>query len=357
MDKNRFIELLTRKMAGDLSPEEYHELDRLIEKYPDAVYYDDALREVFEPSQVEDAVLEDFYERHKVRHGQKLDFKKTAGIRWLPNGRWSRVMAAACVICCLGFLISLWLINNDSPIHIGSFDTEISAKRGVRKKVLLPDGSSVWLNADSKLYYDSEMNERDTRKVMLVGEAFFDVAKDKRKPFVLQTNQMSIKVLGTSFNVKAYPDDKKSETTLIEGSIELSVNSRPDEKVVLKPSEKIAITELPGKKGALGDNPLHHDRLTMTIKNISPIKMADNEFIKETSWMQSRLIFQNETMADLLPKLERWYDVKFNVQNERIRSYHFTGTFTKENINQALNALQLTRPFNYKIENNEITLY
>lgn len=362
MDKSRFIELLTRKMAGDLSCEEQQELDGLIEKYPDAVYYDDALREVFEPTQVDDVVLEDLYERHKMRHGHKLDFNKTRKLNWLLDGKLRQLVVAASVLCCIGLLISLLLIRNSSSIRAGGFDTEIVAEKGVRKKIILPDGTAVWLNADSKLSYDSGMNESEVRQVMLVGEAFFDVAKNKRKPFVLQTDQMSIKVLGTSFNVKAYPDEEKSETTLIEGSIELSVNSRPDEKIILKPSEKIAITELhkkeqpQDKKGQPQDSP-SPDHLTMTIKNISPIKMADNEFIKETSWIQSRLIFQNETMQDLLPKLERWYDVKFIVKDEKIRSYHYTGTFTKETISQALSALQLTKPFNYKIDRDEITLY
>src|SRR5690606_31670859 len=121
---------------------------------------------------------------------------------------------------------------------------EIVAERGVRKQLVLPDGTKVWLNADSRLVYDGLL-EGDTREVRLEGEAYFDVTRNVNRPFIITTDKISIRVLGTTFNVKAYPDDARTEATLISGEIELSVNDRPREKILMQPNEKVAVVDHP----------------------------------------------------------------------------------------------------------------
>src|SRR5690606_10988350 len=150
----------------------------------------------------------------------------------------------------LGLFIILGVLffNWDSSLFSGKDNAivnriEIMTQKGVRKQLILPDGTEVWLNADSKLSYDNSMNDSDIRSVNLEGEAFFDVVKDVHRPFYIVTKEISIKVLGTAFNVKAYPEENKTETSLLRGSIELVVNERPKEKFMLKPNEKLAVTK------------------------------------------------------------------------------------------------------------------
>ena len=106
--------------------------------------------------------------------------------------------------------------------------------------MLLPDGSTVWLNAGSRLTYDS-LYGTTLREVTLSGEAYFDVVKNPKKPFIIHTGKINIRVLGTVFNVKSYPEEQTIETSLIKGSIEVSFPSQPSKKIILKPNQKLII--------------------------------------------------------------------------------------------------------------------
>ena len=185
----------------------------------------------------------------------------------------------------------------------------------------------------------------------MTGEAFFKVAHDKKRPFIVKTNKIAIKVLGTEFNVKDYPGDRESETTLIKGSIELTINDRSEQKFLLKPSEKFALTKR-------SEKPADKDSSSvLMIENISPVKVGNEEYLEEISWTENMIVFQNESFEDLLPKLERWYNVRIILDDPTIRSYRFTGVFINENVIQALEAMQLIKSFNYKLTDNEVKIY
>src|SRR4030095_9403678 len=119
--------------------------------------------------------------------------------------------------------------------------SSVATKNGNRTKIVLPDGSQVWLNAGSNLDYNNLNFNKDVREVSLNGEAYFDVAKNAGKPFIIHTKKMDIKVLGTTFNVRSYSDEKITEAALIKGSIEVTLKDRKDQKIILKPNEKIII--------------------------------------------------------------------------------------------------------------------
>jgi len=238
-----------------------------------------------------------------------------------------------------------------------SLNTHITVVKGMRKKIKLPDGTLVWLNADSKLSYDMDMNHKEQRSVTLIGEASFDVTHDKKHPFIVHTDKIAVKVLGTRFNIKAYPDDKKSVTTLLRGSIELSVNSRPQQKIVLRPTETFTLIE---KKKEISDQTSTVQTskdIILVLANIDPVKIGNKEYIEETSWTENELVFQNESFEELIPKLERWFNVRIQLNEQNIKSKHFTGVFTNENIQQALIAMQLIKPFNFKINEHDVIIY
>lgn len=223
---------------------------------------------------------------------------------------------------------------------------------GERKSFQLPDGSTVLLNGGSTLKITPEFNQVN-REVNLEGEAYFDVAQNAGKPFVIQAGGMCVKVLGTTFNVKAYPQDKTLETVLIRGSVEVTVNDMPSSNVILKPQQKIII-EKPAKKiTEIQDSAIHAHNQGMAngkvaVKNVQ--LLADDSTVMETSWTMNRLVFDNETLAAVATKIERWYGVKVQIDPAIANTYTFTGIFENESIQQMLKALQLSLPFHYRLE-------
>lgn len=348
--EKRIVELLTRKISGEATPEELGELSYLLSKYPDAVYYEALLDQVWDLGKRDESdEVQEAYEKHKLKYKTELDFVQDGEKRSLVSFIQRPVFAYAMLVCIL-IASSLYYFNFRQFKH-KDVRVDIIAGKGIRKEVKLPDGTLVRLNGDSKLSYDLDMQSQKQRNVLLTGEAFFKVAHDKKRPFIVKTDKVAIKVLGTEFNVRDYSGDKESETTLIQGSIELTINGRTEQKFILKPSEKLALVKEDSQKVDL-----NHSSVLM-INNISPLKLGNEEYIEEISWTENKFVFQNETMEDLIPRLERWYNVKIVLNDPLIKSFRFTGVFVNENILQALEAMQLIKSFNYEQKENEIKIY
>jgi ferric-dicitrate binding protein FerR (iron transport regulator) len=235
--------------------------------------------------------------------------------------------------------------------------SEIATRDGSRTSLSLPDGTHVWLNAGSRLTYDKAYGAQ-LREVNLTGEALFDVAHNSAKPFVIHTTRVDIKVLGTRFNVKSYPTDKTTEATLLRGSIEVSIKARPDEKIILKPNEKLVIAN---DDSALHRNPSSHAQKTSkaneSLVDIRKPAYDASGINIETSWVDDRLVFQDEAFGSLATDMQRWYGVSIRFTRPGQEEWRFTGNFRKETIQQALEALKLTAPFTYTINENQITIY
>jgi transmembrane sensor len=234
---------------------------------------------------------------------------------------------------------------------------DISTRNGSRTHLLLPDSTLVWLNAGSQIKYDKTYGAT-RREVYLTGEAFFNVARNAEKPFIIHTDRIDIKVLGTSFNIRSYPADKTTEATLIHGSIEVSMRSRPGARVILKPNQKLIVA---GEDSTLHriytgqPGPASHSGSPMII--LKPTYEQNTGTMIETSWIDNKLIFQNEEFGTLAKELERWYGVSIRFTDPGQLQWHFTGTFQKETIGQALDALKMTAGFNYTIEGTQISIF
>ncbi len=220
---------------------------------------------------------------------------------------------------------------------------EISVLYGSKSKVTLPDGSTVNLNSGSVLRYPARFSN-ESRNVTVEGEAYFDVKKDSSHPFYVRTNGVTVRVLGTKFNVKSYPDEKTVEMTLVTGKIELYANNREinnkNRLLTLAPNEQ-AVFKV--KKG-------NND----SIESVEYNKQLDVTPI--ISWKDNQLIFKDEKLISLAHKLERWYNVDIDIQDEKLRSMTFSGVFVKETIEQSLNALKVAAPFRYKMEKNKVVI-
>jgi transmembrane sensor len=341
MDISLLITLLSRKMAGEATQEELAQLRLLMEQYPDSIYYDEILQELWadtHDTNYQVPNVDDQYRQHLLRYSDNFTPSPTESLTAKALSYLGIACLALGVIVSSLFLINFW----HKEIPLAYHPVEVTASKGIRKKILLPDGTLVWLNAGSKLSYNNDLGKQKLRKVFLSGEAFFDVAHRKSQPFIVNTEQISVKVLGTAFNIQAYPEDRKSEATLLRGSIELSVNAQSAEKVILNPSEKFAFSS---------------EKKTMVINHVEPVKIGKEEYIEETSWKDNQLVFNNESLQELRPKLERWFNIQISIRSEEPKNYRFTGVFKNERIDEALAAMQLIKPFTFKLTRYDVIIY
>jgi transmembrane sensor len=239
---------------------------------------------------------------------------------------------------------------------------EISAPLGGKSSIILPDGTKIWLNAGSKIKYDGKF-DITSRELFLEGEAYFDVAK-KNKPFIVHTSDIDIRVYGTSFNVKSYPDEDRIETTLVEGLIRIE-QKESDETLYLSPKEKLVFHKL---NKELEVKEPSKDTIEKTVKTPAHqeiLKIEEGNFIEisknvnteeSVSWKDGSLVFNQETLENLAKKLERKYDISFKFENEDLKNYSFSGTLRDFPLEQVLQAIKYTSPIDYTINEKSVVL-
>lgn len=255
-----------------------------------------------------------------------------------------KLMAAAVLLIAVLFTINYYNTGKNKGTKT------FLAAYGERKNIQLPDGSDVTLNAGSKI----EIRENfgiSSRDVYLEGEAFFDVKHNAKLPFIVHTPAMDVKALGTAFNVKAYLNEKITETSLLRGLIEVTLKESHNRVMLLYPNQKIKweqplakTTNTNSSKENNGSNSNGSDSL------LKKLVVTDYGNIKEVAWKENKLIFEDELFGDIAILLERWYGAKIEFKDDAIRNYRFTGMFETEDLNTVLDLLKESRNFNYRIE-------
>ncbi|HRN56946.1 MAG TPA: DUF4974 domain-containing protein [Agriterribacter sp.] len=276
-----------------------------------------------------------------------------AGRRWL----YATAVAAA-----FAGILFLTTRKHDAPLEnqrqeaqLKYNSTEVS-KSGERKSIQLPDGTKVMLNAGSTIHIAEGFNT-GSRELTLIGEAFFDVVHNTEKPFIIHTSAMDIKVLGTVFNVRAYPGDKTSETSLLKGSVEVTLKNNKKEKIYLHPNEKIILPNIAGVPVAENKKLKDKAAATGNFKITGLTYNTTDSTLTEVSWTENRLAFNDNSFETIAAELGRWYNITISFTDEKVKQYRFTATFDQKNIEQVLQALQLSRYFKYSIaENNNILI-
>lgn len=275
---------------------------------------------------------------------------------------WLKVAAIFIISFTLG-IFAYYIYSSGTNIHLDNQLTnliEINAPKGSKSFVGLPDGSKVWLNSDSKLFYSPEFGKKD-RVVELEGEAYFDVEKNTVLPFQVNAAGIVINVTGTMFNLKAYPNENTIETTLEEGEviIEKREGKRINKVATLKPMQR-AVIKKAGNKIVVSDSKVADSKNKSKAGNAKekqPIVVQNSIDTKVyTSWKENRLVFRDEGLPAVLVRLERWYGVKFNVKDEEILNYHFNGTIENETVTQVMKVIQFALPIQFEIEQNLITI-
>jgi transmembrane sensor len=372
MSQEKFWVLLSKKLAGEASDKELLELQSLIVEHPEWQYAIQNLEDLWKHQQPNDFMHEeDAYMLHlhrinemNIPFGETLAEDSTVSIKTNSGKRWYWAAAAVLLLVISLFLFRKPSTNNEEKGQLVSNFNEVSTQLGSKSKVQLPDGSIVWLNAGSKLTYTKDFG-KEIREVTLTGEAFFDETKMKEKPFIIHTSSINIKVLGTAFNVKAYPEDKETETSLIRGSIEVTIKNRPNDKIILSPSEKLVvennIVEQAAKtaatiKGTSENQP--NQPVISPMVSINKLKYSPvDSTVAETQWINNKLIFRDEPFTDLAVRMERWYDVTIVISDPSLSQARLNGIFHTETISQALDALKESIPFRYEQTGNKIFIH
>jgi transmembrane sensor len=255
----------------------------------------------------------------------------------------------------LGGIFSYFIMGNRQKPEIITY-TEIRAPFGARTEIVLPDGSTVWLNAGSKIKYMNVFN-RDNREIQLNGEAYFKVAKNADLPFDVKTGDLSIQALGTEFNVKSYDDEDIIETTLVEGKIAIH-QGRKQKNIYLEPHQQAFYVKY---------------NKNLTVKDLKIVREAKPEVLNSrkdiiyiaekidpepiVAWKENRLILKGEELSNLVIKLERKYDVKFIFGSERLREFRFSGTLENETLTQVLDVIKLSAPLEYKLQGKTVLIF
>lgn len=319
-------EQLLRYFSGELPVEERLELIHRIEN-------DTQLKTEFIHLQNLNAVSQlasHSSDRNKgVKHYKKFTdrIKKNAQKKLFVN--ITQYAAIALVLIASTIWVTLYLSGSNSEAIMNT----LYVPSGQRAQITLQDGTEVWLNAHSTLKYPSRFSKKN-RKVEITGEAFFDVAKDKHRPFIVSSHEVEMEVLGTQFNVYSYPDADYIQTELIEGSLRVYRKDDENESITLKPNEQVVIR---------GDNMVVNDI-------INPDHIL---------WKNGIYSFNNERLIVIIEKLQLYYDVKIVVEDPEIFDVRYTGKFRqRDGIDEILRILQKIQSFKIKRdrENNLITL-
>ena len=358
MVNDRFIQLLAKKLSDEIDESELAELNHLLindqECRRQYNFFKNYWAQDEEKYSNEELLFQHIRNRITVPTDSD-DTDSTKGrIRKFPF--FWRSLAAVLILGIGVFAYyryahpALKAIGNEGNIAV----TKTPSR--TKSRIYLSDGSVVTLNSETVLRYPSSF-DGPTREVFLNGEAFFNVKKDHAHPFIVHAGKMNIRVLGTSFNVKSYANDKNMETTLIKGAIEVTLSDRPSDRIILKPNEKLVLNNKTFNRPRANNLPAAEENTTnYALTNLTHLRSNDTTIV-ETSWVNNELVFKDEPFSDLANQMERWYGIKIKFKNSGTKDYRFTGVFVKENIVEALNALKMIEPFNYKYNNETVSIY
>lgn len=344
-------ELLRKFNTGNLSPLEAKEFAKILKQGDDNDELKKVLTTYWDKTENTDIDTPTYQLLERLKAGIKEgEIKRRYSIQRKAIFTFMKYAAVVLITVGVTWFVKDFISDNAisvKPIAFQRTDSlhqnEISVLYGSKSKVTLPDGSTVNLNSGSVLRYPARFNN-ESRNVTIEGEAYFDVKKDPTHPFYVRTNGITVRVLGTRFNVKSYPDEKTVEMTLVTGKIELYANglkiNDKNRLLVLAPNEQAVFKVKRGNNDSIES--MEYNKQV----NVTPI----------ISWKDNQLMFKDEKLINLAQKLERWYNVDINIQDEKLRSMTFSGVFVKETIEQSLNALKLAAPFRYKMEKNKVVI-
>lgn len=324
---NKVTGLLNKFRTGEISPAEFQELKSGMNDISDKEFMKIMHSEWDNYSNYEPLPEEKIEKLYSSLHIIGEDVKP----RFTLKRYWMQI-AASLLFIIAGGLTVLTYMQRQEINTLAEQNVVIRSGDYGKSLVTLPDGTIVHLNAKSSLTYSQDFGRTD-RKVELSGEGFFEVKKDTEKKFTVGTGYIDVTVLGTKFNVYAYEDKEMVEMSLVEGSVNITTELPPYRSINVKPNEKVTYNKITGE--------LKHEQTSNKI---------------ETAWMNKELVFRSEPLKNVFDCLSRKFAVTFNVNDEELLNDIYTGTFEDENIESIMRVLKIHYNFEYKNEDNMITI-
>ena len=297
MTQKEIDKIIQKYLRGEASKEEINHIEKL-EQFAQNKVRDNIFESQKEKAYVKDTVFKNIQKNIQ----RKVDYRI-----------WFRVAASVVILISVGIG---YYFNHNSPDDIevivnNNYITK-EATWGQKLKITLPDGSIVNLNSGSKILFPEKFTD-SIREVNLEGEAFFDVVKNDNKPFIIISSKLTTTVLGTSFNIEAFPNKTDIKVTLATGKVSIYANGK---KTLLAPSEQAIF------------NKENKEIIT---------KIVDIQ--KYLEWKDGVLRFENATLREVIPKLEKWFNVIIEFENKSFSKCSFTGTFKNETLQTILESL------------------
>jgi Fe2+-dicitrate sensor, membrane component len=323
MNYDEFQELVIRYFRGQLSDNEYDIMLKNLQ--------DEKCREIFDQEKLlweDNPQLDNLGAKNLTRLLFKIDQQEEGHqTEKLRRKIWLRIASVAAILAVgllIGGMLTYYLSNADQKTERLVFETP----RGMKSIVKLPDGSEVWLNANSCLVYNSFSS--NSRNVELKGEAFFKVAHNEAVPFIVHTNKCNVRVLGTIFNVMAYEDFGRTEVALLSGKVDVEASGK--EKVLI-PGQTLILRE-------------------------TDMQIAEANSERASDWVNNKFNFKDIPLSELIKRLENWYDVDITLENPTNREVNYSGTFkNEETIWQVLDAIKMYMFIEYeKVDTRKIKI-
>jgi ferric-dicitrate binding protein FerR (iron transport regulator) len=289
------------------------EIDSIIEKYLQGKATKEEIKYIEKLEQFAENKNRTFSNEKEKGDIKKAIFKNVqkSTLEKSRDRTWLRVAASIIILVSISIGTYYATLNNNTETLTVAYITK-QTTWGQKLDVTLPDGSKIKLNSGSKIEFPERFSD-SLRAVKLTGEAFFDVAHNPQKPFVIATGELTTKVLGTSFNVEAYQDNESVKVTLASGKVQLSNQST---KTIIKPSEQAVFNKQE--------------------KNIAVSKVDISKYVE---WKDGILRFENSSLQEAALKLEKWFNVDMEFENEKTKRCTFTGTFQNENLQNILESI------------------
>lgn len=333
MSNDRLQELMSRSLSGEATAEELQELETLLVADGKALGRYKLLQQFWNQHEaVSQPAVEDALQNMLAKMNMtRASHEATHQVPLRGTGRkiWL-YMAAAMVMAVVGTVV-FWYWNNKKPVDVASLMEKHNA-RGTKSIIELTDGSKIWLNADSKIQYP-EVFTGTTREVYLNGEAFFEVAKNPARPFIIHLANGTVRVLGTSFNIRAYDTEKVVETSVATGKVAFIPKFQTTDTVFITPNNKVRYVPEEARVDVL------------------PTAAAEDK-----AWTEGRLLFKALTLEEIAIELERNFGKKVQFLDEAPKRYRLTGSFQNNSLSDIMYYLSQTKEFYFTITNSELLI-
>ncbi len=338
MERETFIALLSKKLSQEISASDLELLNDALQNNEAYQQLATQLESYFNEKSKEDLSTKSLEQTWtmiaEAEKGASVNrFNYSAKKQPVLSTTLLKIAAVLVLVLGAGWL-SYHLLN---PNHK---DFEAIAATDQKVFKVLADGTRIWLNKQTTITYNQDFGKHQ-REIFLNGEAYFDVVKNSDVPLFIHAGDIDIEVKGTAFNVNAYRETYQVQVALVRGAIAVTDRQNAAHSVLLKPNEKLVFSP---------------KTIMQSESNFQVMVIKPNVLSREISWTTDTVVFNKEKLRDLALRLEKKYDVKIDIKSEVLKEKRFSGTFTNQTIQQALDALKLSYPFTYSINNRLVVI-